>query len=126
MCKHEPSNEPELRLAGWQPYEAVEIVAGTERRRSRGIIGQQICTKCGMILGLPKTSPLSWPYRKAAAALSTRHDLSGVQRRLISQKLRKLDDGGLSRTRREGVFIDAFATYSAIPEDEILATVVKI
>lgn len=121
MCKHIPHHEGVHQL-----YFSQEVVFDTERTRGRGIQYQAVCAKCGELLGLPRKSQLSAPYRQAAAALAKRHNLPVVIRRLISQELARLDDAGLSRARREDVFINAFRRHSSIPENEILITVAKI
>jgi hypothetical protein len=121
MCKHVHDKQ-----GAWQPYYSEETVSGERRFRGRGIMRQAVCKECGEVLGLPRKSQLSAPYRQAAAALARKHDLPVALRRLISQKLARLDDADLSRTRREDVFINAFQRHSSISENEILITVAKI
>lgn len=131
MCKHRPTLD--RGSGGWQPYILHEKVYNRAtdsyepRERERGILLQPICAICGLVMGLPKVSKPSAPYRMAAADLAKKYNLTKVQRRLISQKLQKIDDeAATSKLERENVFVDAFRNYSSIPQIEIEITLRKV
>ena len=135
MCKHVPVFNRDKGIDGsWQPYSLEETVWKTpskleDRQRERGVLRQPVyCAKCGLLLGLPKKSNASEPYRMAASMLAKQYDLAQSQRRLINRALDSLEDTDRNQTklRREKIFVNAFEMYTTISKEEIVRTVAWI